>query len=307
MHARCSELGVKGSAMELQRGIVLFNTVSESPSETMSRLKLSSGMQRAVEIAAPNEFCDFAIFPRGPWVSVTSDQYARVFVPNEDAKQGLWISIVEIPGDLLKPFALLKEAAAQGRTADEINALISTNEQFIHALPSLTDYCSQFNHHHECLSDGAGIRANAPGLITVTQNKDRSCQIGLHLDSWYRAPLSQRQLSPNRICINLGPEDRYLLFINLALQQMSDAIHASGVTEAPLPVHELDLLGPFLHRFPSYPVTRLSIKPGEAYIAPTENMIHDGSTLNRVTTDVQLTILGNFQANKVQYNTAQLE
>jgi len=37
---------------------------------------------------------------------------------------------------------------------------------------------------------------------------------------------------------------------------------------------------------------RLAVAPGEAYIAPTENMIHDGSTLGMRHEDLQVTLRG---------------
>ena len=34
----------------------------------------------------------------------------------------------------------------------------------------------------------------------------------------------------------------------------------------------------FLRVFDDYPITRIRVKPGDAYIAPTENIVHDGCT-----------------------------
>jgi hypothetical protein len=36
-----------------------------------------------------------------------------------------------------------------------------------------------------------------------------------------------------------------------------------------------------MRHWPDYPVVKLRIRPGEAYIAQTENLIHDGSTLGQ--------------------------
>ena len=52
----------------------------------------------------------------------------------------------------------------------------------------------------------------------------------------------------------------------------------------------------FLKRFPGYPVVKIRLKPGEAYIAPTENMLHEGSSLHIDETGFQFILLGHFKA-----------
>jgi hypothetical protein len=49
-----------------------------------------------------------------------------------------------------------------------------------------------------------------------------------------------------------------------------------------------------MRAYPDYPVTALTIHPGEAYIAATENLIHDGSSMGLTDPDVLFTILGEF-------------
>ena len=59
----------------------------------------------------------------------------------------------------------------------------------------------------------------------------------------------------------------------------------------------------FLTKYPNYPVFRIKIEPGEAYIAPTENIIHDGAKLN-YETDFTWTFLGYFQTSSKLENVA---
>jgi hypothetical protein len=58
--------------------------------------------------------------------------------------------------------------------------------------------------------------------------------------------------------------------------------------------HSTQIIGAFLAQNPDYPVTRVRVDPGEAYIAPTENIIHDGSSLGQRFSDVHVTIRGYF-------------
>ena len=87
-----------------------------------------------------------------------------------------------------------------------------------------------------------GIRVNAANRRTVTVHPGTARFVGLHVDNWTRLPLNQRHTAPRRICINLGNEARYFLFVNLS------------------------------------------------YIAPTENIIHDGSSVGARGHDVSLSL-----------------
>ena len=39
-----------------------------------------------------------------------------------------------------------------------------------------------------------------------------------------------------------------------------------------------EIVRDYFQRFPNSSIFRLCVAPGEAYIAPTDNLIHDGST-----------------------------
>lgn len=50
----------------------------------------------------------------------------------------------------------------------------------------------------------------------------------------------------------------------------------------------------FMRACPDYPVVRLQIEPGEAYILPTDNLMHDASTADNSFPDITVTYLGYF-------------
>ena len=59
----------------------------------------------------------------------------------------------------------------------------------------------------------------------------------------------------------------------------------------------LDLPGivdKFFQLYPDYPIIRLRQDPYEGYIAPTDSIIHDGSTVDMKTHDITLNFLGHF-------------
>jgi hypothetical protein len=51
----------------------------------------------------------------------------------------------------------------------------------------------------------------------------------------------------------------------------------------------------FLRTMPDYPIISITISPLEGYLAPTENMIHDASTMRMVDHDVSLVIHGQYR------------
>jgi hypothetical protein len=146
-----------------------------------------------------------------------------------------------------------------------------------------------------------GIHINQAGLITTTIDAieflPRQPHVGLHLDSWEKAPIRRRHLSSNRICINLGNEPRYFLFINLSLMKMFEMLGFSTAVDISHYYRGIELPDKFMRTFPDYPVIKLALAPNQAYIAPTENIIHDASTLDKQELDLSLTFIGKFRIN----------
>jgi hypothetical protein len=106
---------------------------------------------------------------------------------------------------------------------------------------------------------------------TVDQRVDR--RTGLHIDNWDKLSLAERSRSRRRIAINLGPGDRYVI---VATQDICD-LNAVHPIDAPFPrtghIHE------YLQHGGTLRCVRIRFEPGEGYVAPTELVPHDGSTL----------------------------
>jgi hypothetical protein len=123
------------------------------------------------------------------------------------------------------------------------------------------------------------VGRNPPGLRTVTRDPITARFVGLHVDSFHEQYDAARQNAGNRLSINIGHEPRYLLFVPRAYRQLSGS----------RPPGRYDVVAAFLAAHGEQPVMRLRIDPGEAYIAPTENLIHDATSLGRRTEDVHVT------------------
>jgi len=118
--------------------------------------------------------------------------------------------------------------------------------------------------------------------------------VGLHIDHWDGLPLRHRYRARNRICINLSREPRYSLFFNLPMMEMFRSAGLRDPDDIYSDFRGLYLGQRFMTICPDYPVVRLRIDPGEAYVLPTDNLIHDASTTGNRFTDITLTYLGLF-------------
>ncbi|WP_160353896.1 phosphotransferase family protein [Sphingorhabdus profundilacus] len=134
----------------------------------------------------------------------------------------------------------------------------------------------------------ACVSQSPAGLNTVTPNPDRSLA-GLHVDSWDGFVLAERRRGSNRLVVNVGAYPRYLLFVPYEVAGMDETLGWSDETGR-------DIARQFLLQSDRR-VFRLEIRPGEAYLAPTENMIHDASSLGAESPDRALMLRGFLQAN----------
>lgn len=115
---------------------------------------------------------------------------------------------------------------------------------------------------------------DSPGgqrTTTVDQRVDRLT--GIHLDNWDKLPLAARDRSRRRLAVNLGPGDRYVLLSALDIRDLCPASQIETAFPRTGDVRE------FVRLHGRLQCVRIRFEPGEGYIAPTELVPHDGSTL----------------------------
>lgn len=128
---------------------------------------------------------------------------------------------------------------------------------------------------------------------TTAKNAETDKYIGLHVDNWDGKDLSNRADRRNRISVNCGVEDRYLLFfpflISDVVQQNERIMSRSEIREA---------VRNAVQRHRSTPIVRLRVPSMHLYIAPTENLVHDGQCHSHVAPDITFVSLGKFSPEK---------
>jgi hypothetical protein len=197
------------------------------------------------------------------------------------------VAVVPIPGDLVQ--ALRALAGDRARPA-----LAQAMAPFLSAMPASVGWRLAGEPLH------AGLSVGPIGLAHTTVDGRTDRHVGLHFDSWDRLPPLDRARGSNRLCVNVGAGSRHLLFVPMSAAAIVGALAARQIyvltDEAALrdSTGRCDLARRYLEVFPDQPVLRLRVLPGEAYVAPTENLIHDGSSEEAVDRDISVTVRGFF-------------
>lgn len=231
-----------------------------------------------------------SIVPAGEWRAPTEDEARDLFAsPGEEMRPGLTVSVLVMPEDVMKPLDRLGLAriacVEEGEQILRTGAYGAAVEE---AVAGLWPYVERLEGLRLL-----GTSVQRGGLRTTSTNHDESGALtysGLHIDTWDDLS-TDRDLCSRQMCINLGAEDRFFVFVNRPVDDLITSVE--GAVSWPDYVR----LGiEFTRRFPSHPVIKVRVRPGEAYIAPTENMIHDGSTIGTTSADVTLNLRGHFHS-----------
>lgn len=243
------------------------------------RAEISNGMLTGQS----EDYSADAIVPKHPWRRLTC--FEENLLIGNDSKAPPW-TIAVIPFNEMDCQASRLEAPigiTSLQDATSAAKLLNSSRKFFN-----------FNSDPLCI----GSSAYSGGLSTVTIDRNLNKKIGLHIDSWDALPLHKRSNSRTRICVNLGQTFRYFLFCNLNLVDMARYltnhldIDTSGFDPNEMYKH-------FFHAFPNYPAIRIKIMPFEGYLAPTEILVHDASTLGTRLESSVITFLGQFSLRKL--------
>lgn len=272
--------------------------LARPPTRRRDAVQLSAGTQDTND-AGLMGYAENSFVPRLPWRAPTDEEWETLTRPQDSQPEdeieppGDRISVVRVPESVLEPFAYLRELCHETGNLRRIQALIEDVTGRI-AMVEAARYALTLAYGDRTDLDAPNAHPKIPpGTPTMTTGRDGRLT-GLHVDSWYRSELAGRASSPNRVSINLGMHDRHLLFVNLPLRSIAERVAAArGGT--PLEDISFSLPREFTRLLPDYPVVKLRIAPGEAYIAPTENIIHDGYAERIGGIDLQFTCRGHFR------------
>jgi flavin-dependent dehydrogenase len=228
-----------------------------------------------------------ALVPLDEWRDADDEELGR-WLAGDGNEIGYTISVVRLPADIAAPLlALGREIAGSPPPGQRVAMTPGQRRVLTEALGPLVRLYGDPSVPTRAL----GAAFNPSGLATTTQGPDGR-RIGLHVDSWTQRPADERGTAQNRICINIGAGPRRLVFLPLPLDEIVAGLGASRGELALLGATDIARI--FMRSHPDVPVLAVTVAPGEAYIAPTENMVHDGSTLFCEHGDLIATYLGRF-------------
>jgi len=246
------------------------------------QIMLSAGTERVTMLnGKPTQ--DPTFVPRVPWRPPTDTELNLLL--GEDTNPAYQsVGVVKLPKHVVSLWK--KTGVHLARTEQETRA-VSRKPTYVEAVKATGQWASTF----QTRKDQAimhNLACIPKGLRTVTHNPKEDRYIGLHLDSWEQKTLGELSSARNRLCINMGQSARYFLFVNQEIQSIQQML------DMPTQGSPRALIRHFLNAYPDYPVIRIKLEPFEAYIAPTENLIHDGSSENQAYQDVQMTLRSYF-------------
>ncbi|MBO9545873.1 hypothetical protein [Caulobacter sp.] len=209
---------------------------------------------------------DEAMTPSPAWRALEDEEAQALLTPAAAEPRFFGqVGLVNAPGAAVEALTRLADEQASRLQERSLRSSVSDIRDRLHAvvaaIPGVRPVGPMLS-----VSHGRGTG----GLLTVTRGKDGR-RIGLHVDSWDGVDLKGRRRASNRLAVNTGQAPRYFLFLPRQVANMPDKTGADS-KEA------LDLVRAYVRLFEDDRVFRLEVRPGEAYVAPTENIIHDGSS-----------------------------
>lgn len=263
---------------------------------TPDRLRINDG---AIEVNSDlyPQYSHPAFISKLPWRQLTDSEteIMTAHINYDDVSQT--IAIVKFPESVIGGVQNLIKWGETEYGNSVTSSQILTHSEYDLACAQIQEYIFQsyaIDRDFDCL----GLIRCEIDLPTTTINGieflPEKLFAGLHLDSWDYRPFRLRHLARNRICINLGREVRYFLLINRTLQQIFNDLNLVDPDDIYQDYRGVRLSLKFLRSLADYPVIRLAVYPGEAYIAPTENFIHDATSIGKTEPDWSITFLGRF-------------
>jgi len=249
-----------------------------------SRITKSNGCVEAETIEGIK--CLEATFvPKEPWINLSKYDINNLITKGEHKYTD--ITLISLPRRIKKMFEKLN-----AENCININDIfyIQNSREFKNILQETIKYLSKNNIENSEITPHS-IYFGKANLKNNTFNSKENVYIGMHLDSWEGKSINDRIFSRNRICINLGKESRYLLFYNISILQMASLMEID-VNNPRLDINSV--YKTFAKHNKEIPIYRIEIKPYEAYVAPTEYIIHDGSSWNSMFPDINIVFRGKF-------------
>ena len=248
----------------------------------LSRISLSAGTVDASSVGLP--YVTHARIPIGEWRIPTPVELHNILTLTPLPRSNC-VVISRILGqpELTEIHAEFRTIRSRFGNPQDLNErLISLVTPILRSKCQICDVSKVF-----------GLNTDPGRLPTTSINRQINLFAGLHVDVWEERNLDERHLCANRISISLGKSHRYFLFVGVSVAEMKEALADCSIGNELTSIAYVTTR--FLEKYPDYPVVRIRLEGGEAYFAPTENIIHDGSTSDCAVPPYTFAMQGVFQ------------
>jgi hypothetical protein len=232
--------------------------------------------------------------PAGEWRELVDSEFALLTGP-QASQPGVHteqcaVFVLRLPDDLVRHFAHIQDINARFPTVATVRRYAS-GQRVAELGTTMRSLATAWVSSIDGL-DAQGINVSETSLQTTTLAcpPDRTF-VGLHCDSFGGRTVPIPTIDPTRMCINIGSEDRYFLFADVLVHS---ALSISSMTDSASAFR-----AKYLTDNPARPIYRLTLHPGEAYLAPTANLIHDATTVGKRAIDVTYGLVGQFRVERI--------
>jgi hypothetical protein len=202
--------------------------------------------------------------PVRPWKPVTSQDLKISFNPSEDWNVGSSVLLSSLPSHLLENLRAVIRILRTVPKEDPRGVGVVT--YILEQLHDQLKFSGDIRFH--------GLFRDNPGEVTVSVDPTAGKYVGLHIDRWDRLPLRDCHAARNRVSVNIGDDSRAFLFTSVRADRIPELVNQfGGVFDDSEPA-----VSQLFERVPEIPTFRAILPPGACYVAPTDNLVHDGST-----------------------------
>jgi hypothetical protein len=211
------------------------------------------------------EFCPGSLVPGSCWLPAAAAKELddMPWIPfSEDVSLFHNVALIRMPPD-----ALDGHLVNQAEWRDSEAKRVDLRERLEELCRPLSSVPAALQHRGTFM----GVRGTT-SLCTTRHPVGRRL-VGLHIDRIDSEPIATIEGARNRLCVNLGPGRRWFVFMPLPLAHVVAACRLSDRD-----VLTSEHLRCYLKDRRSHVVWRIRLEPGDAYIAPTQILLHDGQS-----------------------------
>lgn len=278
----------------LTEGIHIQIDQSEQLSE---RLRINDGIHASDKITGSAggtfEYLPGRFVPRRTWRQLNVDELKMLSAAPVESNAALseTISLLHLPDHIIKKF---KDIGIEKlEDADQLATLLADSKEGFKELNSLLQSFLYSIVPAGGFLEFQGIRVGKGNLETTAHTPGLKL-VGMHIDNASGRDLLEFQSEKRRLCINLGLENRFFLFVNKPVRQLVEMVASCKPVDRQTYSNNNSLSDDFFKFYPDYPIVRITQRPYDIYIAPTDCMIHDGSTEGSTKPDIDMTFVGDF-------------